>query len=356
MEDGNAQRCTEERAEVVQEEPEDCEENEQDGSLELSQLQSLVVELRDGLHAALTDLEEQLQAHQTDVDDRIMSLKNSLNTFKEELSTTLFHIKEMSSRQREIHRRIELLQLENTKELISTSHSRKSSKADVLAASGEDHMPSQSELSVIQHYLSSLHNVSSQRSNTSTHTSTSEPETQQQRAHGWGERKNSRDEGDSTNKNHKRQRASLELLESERVYVSHLSLLLKANISFNGSDALTTKDKRSFPSSLRFLIQQHLELLHTLQERVLKCQWQGIMGDVFMRLTSKESEFLDFYVSYLKELPTVSQSSVWSLLDQYNPLCLRVTFWATSPSRLFIRCCCSQCRGSLSTSSCCRVS
>lgn len=43
-----------------------------------------------------------------------------------------------------------------------------------------------------------------------------------------------------------------------------------------------------FPSSLRFLIQQHLELLHTLQDRVLKCQWQGIMGDVFMKLASKE--------------------------------------------------------------------
>lgn len=43
-----------------------------------------------------------------------------------------------------------------------------------------------------------------------------------------------------------------------------------------------------FPSSLRFLIQQHLKLLHTLQERVLKLQWQGIMGDVFMKLTSKE--------------------------------------------------------------------
>ncbi|XP_072293561.1 rho guanine nucleotide exchange factor 33 isoform X2 [Eucyclogobius newberryi] len=316
MEDGKAQRCTEDEAEMGQEEPEDCEENEQNGSLEISQLQGLVVQLRDGLHAALTELcelrqrdhslEEQLQAHQTDVDDKIMSLKNSLNTFKEELSTTLFHIKEMSSRQREIHRRIELLQLENTKDAISTPHSRKNSKADVLAASGEDHIcvPSQSDLSVIQHYLSSLpHNTSSPRSNTSTHTSTSEPEPQQQRAHGWGERKNSRDEGDNTNKNNKRQRAALELLESERVYVSHLSLLLKANISFNGSDALTTKDKRSFPSSLRFLIQQHLELLHTLQERVLKCQWQGIMGDVFMRLTSKESDFLDVYVSYLKELP-----------------------------------------------------
>lgn len=42
----------------------------------------------------------------------------------------------------------------------------------------------------------------------------------------------------------KRQRVALELLESERVYVSHLSLLLKANITFNGSEALTSKDKR----------------------------------------------------------------------------------------------------------------
>lgn len=314
MEDDNAERCTEEGTEVVPEEPEDCEGNVQNSDLEISQLQGLVVELREELHAALSELcelrqkdeslEEQLQAHQTDVDDRIMSLKNSLNTFKEELSTTLFHIKEMSSRQREIHRRIELLQLENAKEVITAAHSRRSSKADVLAASGEDHIcvPSQSELSVIQHYLSTLPlTTSPQRSNTSTHTSTSEPETQQQRVHGWGERKSSRDEGD--NKNNKRQRAALELLESERVYVSHLSLLLKANISFNGSEALTTKDKRSFPSSLRFLIQQHLELLHTLQERVLKCQWQGITGDVFMRLTSKESDFLDLYVSYLKELP-----------------------------------------------------
>ncbi|MBN3305985.1 ARG33 factor, partial [Amia calva] len=101
----------------------------------------------------------------------------------------------------------------------------------------------------------------------------------------------------------KRQSAALELLESERVYVSYLSLLLKANITFNGSEAMHIKDKRPFPSSLRFLIQQHLELLHVLQERVLKCQWQGIMGDVFMKLTSKESDFLDYYVAYLKELP-----------------------------------------------------
>ena len=42
----------------------------------------------------------------------------------------------------------------------------------------------------------------------------------------------------------KRQTAALQLLESERVYVSYLSLLLKANISFNGSEVLHAKDKR----------------------------------------------------------------------------------------------------------------
>lgn len=41
-----------------------------------------------------------------------------------------------------------------------------------------------------------------------------------------------------------RQTAALELLESERAYVSYLSLLLKANISFNGSENINLKDKR----------------------------------------------------------------------------------------------------------------
>ncbi|XP_038593836.1 rho guanine nucleotide exchange factor 33 isoform X3 [Micropterus salmoides] len=317
----NGKPDTQDKTEEVSEEKE---ENVEEANLEIAQLQGLVAELREGLHTALTELcelrqrdhglEEKLQAHQTDVDDKIMSLKNSLNTFKEELNVVFFHIKDVSSRQREVQKRIELLQTENTKDILSVSQ-RESSKADVLTASGDEHIcvPSQSDLGVIQHFFSSLpHSGSPQRSTTSTQTSTSDHEVQQQQRGcpskfpAWGERKNSRDDTEtpnSTTENNKRQRVALELLESERVYVSHLSLLLKANISFNGSEALTPKDKRPFPSSLRFLIQQHLELLHTLQERVLKSQWQGIMGDVFMRLTSKESDFLDFYVSYLKELP-----------------------------------------------------
>ncbi|XP_041645859.1 rho guanine nucleotide exchange factor 33 isoform X2 [Cheilinus undulatus] len=317
----NGQTETEERTEDVSE---DKEENVEEANLEIVQLQGLVAELREGLQTALTELcelrqrdqglEEKLQAHETDVDDKIMSLKNSLNTFKEELNVALFHIKDVSSRQREVQKKIEImLQSENNKELISVPH-RKSSKADVLSAPGDEHIctPSQSDLSVIQNFFSSLpQSASPQRSTTSTQTSTSDQEAQQQRGFlsktpAWGEMKTSRDDTETSNnptENNKRQRVALELLESERVYVSHLSLLLKANISFNGTEALTSKDKRPFPSSLRFLIQQHLELLHTLQERVLKCQWQGIMGDVFMRLTSKENDFLDLYVSYLKELP-----------------------------------------------------
>ncbi|KAM3605855.1 uncharacterized protein V6R79_006113 [Siganus canaliculatus] len=316
MEDGRT-----EAEDMVGSVSEDKEEIAEDANLEIAQLQGLVAELREGLHSALTELyelrqkdhglEEKLQAHQTDVDDKIMGLKNSLNTFKEELSGALFHIKDVSNKQREAQKRIEVLQ----SDIMAVPHRRKSSKADLLTASGDEHIcaPGQSDLSAIQNFFSSLpQSGSPQRSNTSTHTSTSEQEAPQQqrgcpsKSPAWGERKHSRDYIEAPNiltENNKRQRVALELLESERVYVSHLSLLLKANISFNGSEAPTSKDKRPFPSSLRFLIQQHLELLHTLQERVLKCQWQSIMGDVFMRLTSKESDFMDFYVSYLKELP-----------------------------------------------------
>ncbi|KAI4812879.1 hypothetical protein KUCAC02_024242 [Chaenocephalus aceratus] len=299
---------------------EDKEESVEEANIEIAQLQGLVAELREGFHAALTELcelrqrdhglEEKLQAHQTDVDDKIMGLKNSLNTFKEELNMALFHIKDVSNRQREVQKTIEMLQSENTQDILSASHSRKGSKADLL--SGDEHIcvPSQSDLSVIQQFFSSLpHSSSTHRSSTSTHTSASEQEAQQQRgcpskSPAWGERKNSREEPERPNiQTENTFWETLTLMQAVRIKDQYYMRAIQANISFNGSEAPTSKDKRPFPSTLRFLIQQHLELLHTLQERVLKCQWQGIMGDVFMRLTSKESDFLDFYVSYLKELP-----------------------------------------------------
>ncbi|XP_057703324.1 rho guanine nucleotide exchange factor 33 isoform X2 [Corythoichthys intestinalis] len=285
--------------------------NMEDTNIEVAQLQGLVAELREGLRVSLAELcelrqkdrqlEESLQAHQTDADDKIMGLKNSLNTFKEELSAAFFHIQDVSNRQRELVKQLEQLQPEP----INTPH-RKSSKSDVLSASDERICtPGQSELSIIQRYFGE--SPQSQRSATSTQASNSEQQRcASSRNPAWGDGRSGREDADtpdSFSENSMRQKAALELLESERIYVSHLSLLLKANISFNGSDAIAAKDKRPFPSCLRFLIQQHLDLLHSLQDRVLRCQWQGIMGDIFMRLTSKESDFLELYVSYLKELP-----------------------------------------------------
>ncbi|CAL8367820.1 unnamed protein product [Gadus morhua 'NCC'] len=283
-----------------EEEEEDEEEEEEDSRLEIIQLQGLVVQLREGLHCALVELselrqrtqsqEEGLRADLLDVQQEMSDLKTTVSAFKEELGGAVLQVREVSCSQREVQRKMELLHTH-------LAPKRKGSKGDLLLGEGHSSLTSQSELNVIQHYFSSLTN----HSNRSTAATQTGAEAGFQRAR---RERNGREEaeppGHDTNS---RQRASLELLESERVYVSYLSLLLKANISFNGSEAPGPKDQRVFPSSLRFLIQQHLHLLHTLQERVLKSQWQGIMGDVFMKLTSKESDFLDLYLSYLKELP-----------------------------------------------------
>ncbi|KAL4641319.1 rho guanine nucleotide exchange factor 33 [Arapaima gigas] len=281
-------------------------------NLQIAQLQGLAAELKAGLMGTIQELsvlkqrdgslEDQMRNYQSDMEEKILGIKNSLNTFKEDLSAALSQIKEINSIHKEMQQGLELL----------SAQQRKTGIKDSLLIDGPKCFPGQQELSIIQHYFSSLPNGSAQNNATSVTTTSLEQNTgspQQvwgtSRSSMWQEQRESRDttDGQDTQENGKRQTAALELLESERVYVSYLSLLLKANITFNGSEAVHVKDKRPFPTSLRFLIQQHVELLHILQERVLKCQWRGIMGDVFMRLTSKESDFLDYYVAYLKELP-----------------------------------------------------
>ncbi|XP_055986561.1 rho guanine nucleotide exchange factor 33 [Sorex fumeus] len=102
----------------------------------------------------------------------------------------------------------------------------------------------------------------------------------------------------------KRQTVALELLESERKYVINISLILKIKATFQGSDGKRNAKERSlFPGSLRYLAQQHLDLLHALQERVLKWPRQGVLGDLFLKLTNDENNFLDYYVAYLRDLP-----------------------------------------------------
>ncbi|KAL2082895.1 hypothetical protein ACEWY4_020668 [Coilia grayii] len=244
-------------------------------------------------------LEERLSSYHRDSNEKILSIRNTINTIQEDLSGVLAQISQLNFKQKELQRDLDLLQTLQQRGLCC-HFDRKSSRGEG-SLDGHASLSSQTELSLIQHYITSLPTNQAMNSEAD---GLSQAARSSSKSPVWRERKESKDLTEQSNQDlSKRQTAALELLESERVYVSYLSLLLKANINFNGSENAGHKDKRPFPSSLRFLIQQHLELLHVLQERVLKSQWQGIMGDVFLRLTSKESDFLEHYVSYLKELP-----------------------------------------------------
>ncbi|KAI2654335.1 Rho guanine nucleotide exchange factor 33 [Labeo rohita] len=234
------------------------------------QLQAMWVELKSGVGSVVEDfatlrqtysrLEEKVSSYQQETNEKILSLRNTLNTLQEDISTALMQLSEVRSNQKDLQRDLDLMQ---------STQNRKGSKGEG-SVDGHASPNSQTELSLIQHYISSL---SANQNSYPEHDG-------QMKSPVWKERKNSRDLKEQNNSTiTQRQTAALELLESERVYVS------------------------PFPPSLRFLIQQHLELLHLLQERVLKSHWQGIMGDVFLRLTNKESDFLDHYVSYLRDLP-----------------------------------------------------
>uniref|UniRef100_UPI00398F7F35 rho guanine nucleotide exchange factor 33 n=1 Tax=Pristiophorus japonicus TaxID=55135 RepID=UPI00398F7F35 len=103
-----------------------------------------------------------------------------------------------------------------------------------------------------------------------------------------------------------RLQATVELLKSERTYALYLSFILKTNITARGkSVVLNGKDLSNIlPSSLRVLTQLHTALLCALEERLYRWQWQGIVGDIFMKLLDNdENKFLDNYIIYLKELP-----------------------------------------------------
>ncbi|XP_031435167.2 rho guanine nucleotide exchange factor 33 isoform X2 [Clupea harengus] len=174
--------------------------------LHLAQMHALWADLKAGLGDVAREVsvlqqggrqvEDRVSSHHRDNNEKILSLRNTINTIQEDLSGVLAQISQLSYKQKELQRDLELLQ---------TLQHRNGSRGEG-SLDGHASLSSQTELSLIQHYITSL----------------------------------------PTNQS-KRQTAALELLESERVYVSYLSLLLKANISFNGSENASHKDKR-YPS------------------------------------------------------------------------------------------------------------
>uniref|UniRef100_A0A4W3H7W6 DH domain-containing protein n=1 Tax=Callorhinchus milii TaxID=7868 RepID=A0A4W3H7W6_CALMI len=208
-------------------------------------LQALAAELKAGFTGAMHELnriqhgdqfvEERIRAFGTEWQEQLKEMKDTFRTFKEELQGAHNQIREMSERQREMKEYIEMLQQEN--DWIQTKP---------LAHNRSNH--------VFQMIILCFNFLV------------------------------------------KRQQAAVELLESERAYMFYLSLILKTSVTVKGKDViLNSKDLRNiFPSSLRVLTQQHVCVLHTLEERVFRWQWQGIVGDIFMKLINGDDNILKY--------------------------------------------------------------
>ncbi|OPJ58743.1 rho guanine nucleotide exchange factor 33 [Patagioenas fasciata monilis] len=269
---------------------------------QISQLQALASELKAGFTEAMQELsriqhgeyalEEKVKSCRCAMEEKVAEMKNSLNTFKEELSDAKSMIEEISAKQEEMQQKIEQLQQEKRRE---------SRKMKAKRAQKDDHgsqtVPTPLQGSpfrsinlpepvlINEDFTSLLHNVTYEKVSDT-------------RIMPIGE-------GVKVVAGPaKRQNIALELLESERKYVINLSLILKIKATLQGPDVKrSTKERSFFPSSLRYLVQQHVDLLHALQERVLSWPRQGILGDIFLKLTNDENNFLDYYVAYLRDLP-----------------------------------------------------
>ncbi|KAM4771334.1 rho guanine nucleotide exchange factor 33 [Rhinophrynus dorsalis] len=308
-------------------------------------------------------LEEKVKTCRCTMEEKVTEIKNSLNNLKEEVNTAMTMIHAIIAKQEEMQQKIEQLQQEKRRE--SRKVKNKIQKEEHIVpqpAQNSNFQPSShSEPVMVNHNYNNLvqsspfEKVPTSRSVTAsecsvpgvttasciTHEETEESFKSsvsgeaQSRAYmpsliwrqpkegrEWDEENSSKDQADRLRETSqsrsvpaetvlsehtafaRRQSAAKDLLESERKYVLNLSHILKIRSALHGSDIKrSTKERSFFPSSLRYLIQHHLDLLHILQERVVKWSRQGILGDIFLKLTNDENNFLDYYVAYLKDLP-----------------------------------------------------
>ncbi|XP_069625156.1 rho guanine nucleotide exchange factor 33 isoform X3 [Ranitomeya imitator] len=308
-------------------------------------------------------LEEKVKSCRCTMEEKVTELKNSLNNLKEEVNAAMAMIHAIIAKQEEMQQKIEQLQQEKKRESrkmknkriqkeehtgqtqsVQNSTFQNSNHSESLMVNYHNNLvqPSPYEKAPASRSLSAGNESNVAISNTARipHEETDESFKSSVTIEGqsrmympsliWRQPKDGREweEEGSKEQTHRprdlvqsrsapvenvlsepsnfarRQTAAKDLLESERKYVLNLSHILKIRATLQVSDIKrTTKERSFFPSSLRYLIQHHLDLLHVLQERVVKWSRQGILGDIFLKLTNDENNFLDYYVAYLKDLP-----------------------------------------------------
>ncbi|XP_077190934.1 rho guanine nucleotide exchange factor 33 isoform X3 [Paroedura picta] len=306
-------------------------------------------------------LEEKVQSCRCAMEEKVAEMKNSLNCFKEELNDAKSMIDEISTKQEEMQQKIEQLQQEKRKESrkLKAKRIQKEEHGSQTVPTPLQGSPFRSlnlpdPVLINEDFVNLLHNATYEKvadcrpsargegnvkgimgTNLDTEERPSLSTDAQQKGHSssivWKQPKDAKEWNDehiskeqterqkevspsqySSIENvlrepsiaAKRQNIALDLLESERKYVVSLSLILKIKATLHGPEMKrNTKERSFFPNSLRYLAQQHVDLLHALQERVLSWPRQGILGDIFLKLTNDENNFLDYYVAYLRDLP-----------------------------------------------------
>ncbi|XP_068796613.1 rho guanine nucleotide exchange factor 33 isoform X2 [Struthio camelus] len=308
-------------------------------------------------------LEEKVKSCRCAMEEKVAEMKNSLNTFKEELSDAKSMIEEISAKQEEMQQKIEQLQQEKRRESrkVKAKRAQKDDHGSQTVPTPLQGSPFRSinlpdPVLINEDFTSLLHNVTYEKVSDTRIMPMGEGSVKviagaaietddglkpslttegQSKVHlpstVWKQPKDTKEWGDEYISKEqpergkdmgpsryssadniicepslaaKRQNIALELLESERKYVINLSLILKIKATLQGPDVKrSTKERSFFPNSLRYLVQQHVDLLHALQERVLSWPRQGILGDIFLKLTNDENNFLDYYVAYLRDLP-----------------------------------------------------
>ncbi|KAL3874317.1 hypothetical protein ACJMK2_037348 [Sinanodonta woodiana] len=133
-----------------------------------------------------------------------------------------------------------------------------------------------------------------------------------------------------------REEVAHDIVEAERDYCSQLWTLMDTFINpLRQGEILTPRDlNRVFPPYMPQLYEQHCIMLHKLEDRLTKWKWNGIVGDVFAKLTdSQDSDSgLTLYRMYINDFPTIINSmNRWFAQSIHFREIMQSTCMATSP-------------------------
>ncbi|XP_036397672.1 uncharacterized protein LOC118786609 [Megalops cyprinoides] len=106
----------------------------------------------------------------------------------------------------------------------------------------------------------------------------------------------------------RRQQVAVDLLHSEQEY---LSTLYQLHNKYKVLSAMPKNQEscQTFLACLEQLSHHHLLFRNALEDRLFGRRWQGLLGDMFAKLTCQnDCTFSDMYLGYLRKLPEVLSS------------------------------------------------